>query len=68
MSLFLFGKIISGHPKLIERLKGILKKGLDESNNLAELFASESYETIDYSKSLISHILKGISDIIFVSH
>ena len=57
------GKIISENPKLIERIKGILENGLAESNNLAELFASESYETIDYSKSLISHMLKGIADI-----
>ena len=57
------GKIISGNPKLIKRINGILENGLADSNNLAELFASESYETIDYSKSLISHMLKGIADI-----
>jgi predicted nucleotidyltransferase len=56
------GKIISKSPKLIERITGILENGLDESNDLAELIARESYETIEYSKSLISHILKGISE------
>lgn len=58
------GRIISKNPKLTTRIRGILESGIDASNNLAELFASESHETIDYSKSLISHILKGISDII----
>lgn len=57
------GKIIFENPKLIERITGILEKGLDESNDLAELFAIESHETIDYSNSLISHMLDGISDI-----
>jgi predicted nucleotidyltransferase len=56
------GKIISKNPKLIERITGILEGGLDESNDLAESIASESYETIEYSKSLISHILKGVSE------
>ena len=58
------GNVISINPKLLKRIKGILESGLDESNNLAELFARESHETIDNSKSLISHILKGISDIL----
>ncbi|MFO7924841.1 MAG: hypothetical protein R6U58_14240 [Bacteroidales bacterium] len=57
------GRIISKNPKLTTRIRGILESGLDESNDLAELFASESNETIDYSKNLISQILKGISDI-----
>lgn len=58
------GKIISGNEKLIARVKGILKKGLSDSdsNNLDELLASESYETIDYSRSVISHILAGIKE------
>ena len=58
------GKIISGNEKLIARVKGILEKGLSDSNsnNLDELIASESYETIDYSRSLISHILAGINE------
>lgn len=58
------GKIISGNEKLIARVKGILEKGLSDSdsNNLDELIASESYETIDYSRSLISHILAGIKE------
>ncbi|MBL7111975.1 MAG: nucleotidyl transferase AbiEii/AbiGii toxin family protein [Bacteroidales bacterium] len=58
------GKIISGNPKLIDRVKGILENGLSEHNNLADLLAIESYETIESSKSIISHILKGVSDII----
>ena len=59
------GKIISGNAKLIERIKGILGKGLIDinSNNLDELLARESYETIDFSRSLISHILAGIKEI-----
>lgn len=59
------GKIISGNPKLTERIKGILEKGLvdNNSNNLDELLASESDETIDFSRSLISHILAGIKEI-----
>jgi len=59
------GKIVSGNPKLTERIKGILEKGLvdNNSNNLDELLASESDETIDFSRSLISHILAGIIEI-----
>jgi predicted nucleotidyltransferase len=57
------GKIVSGNPKLVERIKGILENGLNDDNNLADLFASESDETIEYSKSLISHIKKGIEEV-----
>ena len=57
------GKIVSGNPKLVERIKGILENGLNDINNLAELLASESDETIEYSKSLISHIKKGIEEV-----
>lgn len=57
------GKIVSGNPKLVERIKGILENGLNDDNKLAELFASESDETIEYSKSLISHIKKGIEEV-----
>jgi len=59
------GKIISGNAKLIDRIIGILQKGISDSNsnNLDELLASESYETIDFSRSLISHILVGIKEI-----
>jgi predicted nucleotidyltransferase len=59
------GKIISVNEKLITRVKRILKKGLSDrdSNNLDELLARESHETIDYSRSLISHILAGIKEI-----
>jgi len=59
------GKIVSGNPKLIERIKLILGKGLTDSNsnNLDELLATESDETIDFSRSLISHILAGIKEI-----
>ncbi len=59
------GKIISGNAKLISRVKGILEKGLrdSDSNNLDELLASESSETIDYSRSLIGHILTGIEEV-----
>ena len=57
------GKIVSGNPKLVERIKGILVNGLNDSNNLAELFASESDVTIEYSKSLISYIKKGIEEV-----
>lgn len=58
------GKIISGNERLINRVKGILEKGLSDSdsNNLDELLARESYKTIDYSRSLISHILAGINE------
>jgi len=58
------GKIISGNEKLIIRVKGILEKGLgvSDSNNLDELLARESDETIDYSRSMISHILTGIKE------
>jgi len=59
------GKIISGNAQLIDRIIGILQKGISDSNsnNLDELLASESYETIDFSRSLISHILVGIKEI-----
>ena len=57
------GTIMSENPKLLERIKGILEKGINEKNNLADLIASESSETIEYSKSLITHILLGIEDI-----
>lgn len=56
------GKIISGNPKLIDRVKGILENGFTEHNNLADLLAIESSETIESSKSIISHIINGISD------
>jgi len=58
------GKIISGNEKLIIRVKRILEKGLSvsDSNNLDELLARESDETIDYSRSMISHILTGIKE------
>lgn len=59
------GKIVSGNPKLVERIKGILENGLNDNNSLAELFASESDETIEYSKSLISHIKKGIEEVTY---
>jgi hypothetical protein len=36
---------------------------VNDDNDLAELFASESDETIEYSKSLISHLKKGIEDV-----
>lgn len=57
------GTIISGNPRLVERIKGILQNGLNDNNNLAELVASESDVTIEYSKSLISHIKKGIEEV-----
>jgi len=59
------GQIISGNAQLIDRVKEILEKGLSESNsnNLDELIARESSETIDFSRSLISHILAGIKEI-----
>lgn len=59
------GKITSGNAKLNERIIGILEKGLRDSNsnNLDELLARESDESIDYSRSLISHILAGIKEI-----
>lgn len=59
------GKIISGNEKLISRVIGILEKGLSDSdsNNLDELLASESSETIEYSRSLIAHILAGIKEV-----
>ena len=57
------GTIISGNPKLLERIKEILQKGINEKNNLADLIASESGETIEYSKSLIAHLHFGIEDI-----
>jgi predicted nucleotidyltransferase len=59
------GKITSGNSKLNERIIGILEKGLSDSNsnNLDELLARESDESIDYSRSLISHILAGIKEI-----
>lgn len=56
------GRIISGNPTLIDRVKSILENGLAEHNNLADLLAIESYETIESSKSIISHIINGISD------
>lgn len=57
------GTIVSGNQQLLERIKGILEKGIKEKNNLTDLIARESSETIEYSKSLISHILLGIEDI-----
>ena len=59
------GKIISGNEKLISRVIGILEKGLSDSdsNNLDELLASESSETIEYSRSLIAHILAWIKEV-----
>lgn len=58
------GTIMSENPQLLKRIKGILEKGINNKNNLADLIASESSETIEYSKSLISHILLGIEDIV----
>jgi predicted nucleotidyltransferase len=57
------GKIVSGNPRLVARINGILENGLNDKNNLAELFARESDETIEYSKNLISHIMKGIKEV-----
>jgi len=59
------GKIISGNEKLITKVKGILEKGLrdNNSNNLDELLARKLDKNIDFSKSLISHILAGIIEI-----
>jgi len=57
------GKIVSGNPRLIVRINGILENGLHDKNNLAELIARESGETIEYSKSLISRIMKGIEEV-----
>lgn len=59
------GKIISGNQRLIERIKGIIQKSLneDDSNALVEILASESDETLDFSKSIISHILAGLNEI-----
>ena len=60
------GKIISGNPKLTKRVKGILERALleDESNALIDLLASESDQTADFSKGIISHILAGINEMI----
>lgn len=60
------GRIISGNQKVINRVKGILEKALleDESNALVDLLASESDETTDFSKSIISHILAGINEMV----
>lgn len=59
------GKITSGNIKLTKRLSAILRRGLSDSNpnNLDELLARESDETIDYSRSLIEHILAGIQEV-----
>lgn len=59
------GKIISRNKKLTERVTAILERGLSDSNpnNLDELLARESDETIDYSRSLIAHILAGIKEV-----
>ena len=59
------GKIISGNEKLIVRVKGILEKNLraKDSYNLDELLAAKSGKTIDYSRSIITHILAGINEI-----
>lgn len=59
-------RIISGNQKVINRVKGILEKALleDESNALVDLLASESDKTTDFSKSIISHILAGINEMI----
>jgi hypothetical protein len=58
-------KITSGNRKLTERVTNILEQGLSDSNpnNLDELLARESGVTIDYSRSLIAHILSGIREI-----
>jgi hypothetical protein len=55
---------MSGNQQLLERIKKILKGGIYDKNDLAELIASESDETIERSKSLISHILQGIENIL----
>lgn len=59
------GKITSRNKKLTERVTAILERGLSDSNpnNLDELLARESDETIDYSRSLIAHILAGIREV-----
>ncbi len=59
------GKITSRNKKLTERVTSILDRGLSDSNpsNLDELLARESDETIDYSRSLIAHILAGIKEV-----
>jgi predicted nucleotidyltransferase len=58
------GKITARNKKLTERVSAILERGLGESNpnNLDELLARESDVTIDYSRSLISHIIAGIEE------
>lgn len=58
------GKITSGNKKLTERVTNILERGLSDSNpnSLDELLARESGVTIDYSRSLIAHILAGIKE------
>lgn len=60
------GRIILGNQKVINRVKGILEKALleDESNALVDLLASESDKTTDFSKSIITHILAGINEMI----
>ena len=60
------GKIISVNPKLTKKVKGILERALleDESNALIDLLASESDQTSDFSKGIISHILAGINEMI----
>jgi predicted nucleotidyltransferase len=57
------GKIVSGNRRLIARIYRILENGMNDKSNLAELFAIESGETIEHSKSLISHIMKGINEV-----
>lgn len=59
------GTIISGNPKLTERIIGILEDGLTNSNSnkLDESLARKLDRTIDFSRSIISHILAGIIEI-----
>ena len=58
------GNIISENPKLTEKLKRILEAGLTDikSNKLDELLGRNLDKSIEFARSLISHILAGIKE------
>jgi len=58
------GRIVIKNTKLKDRILDILERGLSDtkSNGLDELLAKKLDNTIEFCRSLISHIISGIKD------
>ena len=58
------GKIVIKNSKLKDRILDILERGISEtkSNGLDELLAKKLDNTIEFCRSLISHIINGIKE------